>query len=49
MEMLADLHLHSKYARATSPKADVDHLAEWARRKGSWPCPTSPIPRGGGR
>jgi DNA helicase-2/ATP-dependent DNA helicase PcrA len=30
----ADLHTHSKYARATSRNADLERLALWARRKG---------------
>jgi uncharacterized protein (TIGR00375 family) len=30
----ADLHIHSKYSRATSREADLEHLALWARRKG---------------
>ena len=30
----ADLHLHSKYSRATSQDADLEHMAIWARRKG---------------
>jgi DNA helicase-2/ATP-dependent DNA helicase PcrA len=30
----ADLHLHSRYARATSRNADLVELAWWARRKG---------------
>jgi uncharacterized protein (TIGR00375 family) len=30
----ADLHIHSKYSRATSKDADLEHLALWARRKG---------------
>jgi uncharacterized protein (TIGR00375 family) len=30
----ADLHVHSKYSRATSRDADLEHLALWARRKG---------------
>jgi uncharacterized protein (TIGR00375 family) len=30
----ADLHIHSKYSRATSRDADLEHLALWARRKG---------------
>ena len=30
----ADLHIHSKYSRATSRDADLPHLAGWARRKG---------------
>lgn len=31
---LADLHIHSKYSRATSRDCDVAHLDAWARRKG---------------
>jgi uncharacterized protein (TIGR00375 family) len=30
----ADLHIHSKYSRATSRDADLQHMALWARRKG---------------
>ncbi|NOX54610.1 MAG: UvrD-helicase domain-containing protein [Planctomycetes bacterium] len=30
----ADLHLHSKYSRATSRDADLEHMALWARKKG---------------
>ncbi len=30
----ADLHIHSKYSRATSKQCDLEHLAVWARRKG---------------
>jgi uncharacterized protein (TIGR00375 family) len=30
----ADLHVHSKYSRATSRDCDLEHLALWARRKG---------------
>jgi uncharacterized protein (TIGR00375 family) len=30
----ADLHVHSKYSRATSRDADLEHLALWARQKG---------------
>jgi uncharacterized protein (TIGR00375 family) len=30
----ADLHVHSKYSRATSRDSDLEHLALWARRKG---------------
>lgn len=32
--MLADLHIHSKYARATSKTCEPEHLDLWARRKG---------------
>ncbi len=30
----ADLHIHSKYSRATSRDLDLEHLAWWACRKG---------------
>ena len=30
----ADLHLHSKYSRATSRNLDLEHLFLWARKKG---------------
>jgi uncharacterized protein (TIGR00375 family) len=30
----ADLHVHSKYSRATSRDLDLEHLAFWAARKG---------------
>jgi DNA helicase II / ATP-dependent DNA helicase PcrA len=34
MPFYADLHVHSRYARATSRNADLGELAWWARRKG---------------
>jgi uncharacterized protein (TIGR00375 family) len=34
MSFYADLHLHSRYAKATSRNADLAELAWWARRKG---------------
>jgi uncharacterized protein (TIGR00375 family) len=34
MEFHADLHVHSKYSRATSRDLDLEHLAWWAGRKG---------------
>jgi len=34
MKFIADLHLHSRYSRATSQDMEVKTLALWARRKG---------------
>ncbi|MCW5620281.1 MAG: UvrD-helicase domain-containing protein [Burkholderiales bacterium] len=34
MDFHADLHIHSKYSRATSRDLDLEHLAWWAARKG---------------
>lgn len=34
MEFIADLHIHSKYSRATSKDMDVAHIAQWCRLKG---------------
>jgi len=34
MTFYADLHVHSKYSRATSRDLDLEHLAWWAARKG---------------
>ena len=34
MKVIADLHIHSKYARATSPNCDLDGLSHWAKIKG---------------
>ena len=34
MAFYADLHIHSKYSRATSRNCDLEHLAIWARKKG---------------
>ena len=30
----ADLHVHSKYSRATSRESDLEHMAIWAAKKG---------------
>lgn len=45
---IADLHIHSKYSRATSRDCDTAHLDFWARRKGFsfWVLGTLPIPLG---
>ena len=34
MRVYADLHIHSKYSRATSRNCDLEHLAIWGRKKG---------------
>lgn len=34
MPYIADLHIHSKYSRATSPEMDVENLSKWAKIKG---------------
>ena len=34
MAFYADLHVHSKYSRATSRNCDLENLALWARKKG---------------
>ncbi|NQU77335.1 DNA helicase UvrD, partial [Candidatus Falkowbacteria bacterium] len=34
MQTIADLHVHSKYSRATSPKMDVDGIFNWSKIKG---------------
>ncbi len=34
MRVIADLHLHSKYSRATSPQMEVESLALWGKKKG---------------
>ena len=31
---IADLHIHSRFSRATSKDCDAPHLDLWARRKG---------------
>lgn len=34
MKFIADLHIHSRYSRATSKALDPEHLFLWARKKG---------------
>ncbi len=34
MRFHADLHVHSKYSRATSRQCDLEHMALWAAKKG---------------
>lgn len=34
MEVIADLHLHSKYSRAVSQQMVIPEIAKWARKKG---------------
>lgn len=34
MRLIADLHVHSHYSRATSPQTDLPNLARWAKIKG---------------
>ena len=34
MEVIADLHLHSRYSIATAKNADLEHLDLWGRYKG---------------
>lgn len=34
MRVIADLHLHSKYSRATSPQMNIRSLALWGKKKG---------------
>lgn len=33
-QVIADLHLHSKYSRAVSPQMDLEHMGLWAQKKG---------------
>ena len=34
MRYIADLHIHSKYSRACSPRLELENIAEGCRRKG---------------
>ena len=34
MRFFSDVQIHSKWSRATSKNADIDHIALWARKKG---------------
>ena len=49
MNFIADLHIHSRFSRATSKQLNPRHLAAWARCKGIDVLGTgdSPIRNGG--
>lgn len=34
MRIIADLHIHTEYSRATSPQMNLPTISEWAKRKG---------------
>jgi len=34
MQIIADLHIHSRFSRAVSPQMTIDGIAGWARKKG---------------
>lgn len=34
MKIITDFHIHSKYARATSPNMNLENLSVWAEKKG---------------
>jgi uncharacterized protein (TIGR00375 family) len=34
MQIIADLHIHSKYSRAVSQKMDLNEISSWASKKG---------------
>ncbi len=34
MQVIADLHIHSKYSRAVSPQMTIPFIWDWAKRKG---------------
>ena len=34
MKIIADLHIHSKYSRAVSPKMTLENIGVWAKKKG---------------
>lgn len=33
-QLITDLHIHSKYSRAVSQDMDLEHMSEWAAKKG---------------
>ena len=34
MPFIADLHIHSRFSRATSPQMNLENLYQWAQLKG---------------
>jgi Uncharacterized conserved protein, COG1379 len=34
MKIIADLHIHSKYSRATSKEMNIPDIVHWAKLKG---------------
>lgn len=32
--LISDLHIHSRFSRATSKESDLEHLDLWARKRG---------------
>lgn len=34
MRIIADIHIHSRFSRATSPEMDIEGLDRWAKKKG---------------
>src|SRR4029079_16515058 len=44
MRFHSDLHVHSKYSRATSRDLDLEHLAAWAGRQGIGVVATGDFP-----
>ena len=41
---ISDLHIHSRFSRATSKEGDPEHLELWARKKGIHLVGTGDLP-----